>query len=219
MIGAFVDVSTAKRDKGGGASNMFNVDTITLLILVTFASLFISEAILLPYPQQFEGLKAGISIKAIATVLKPYFWPDSTESSSAFINRIRAFMTWVFVGGSKACNLISPLLLGKASTALAREDYIECVKFAVIYAALQFTGAFLKECQNLVYLNVSQSAFIQLSRFTFKHLHSLPLEWHLSKKLGEVLRVVDRGITACDNVRSFFLFISLFNDTLFFDYF
>lgn len=33
---------------------------------------------------------------------------------------------------------------------------------------------------------------------SFNHLHSLSLDWHLRKKLGEVIRSMDRGIAACD---------------------
>jgi len=43
----------------------------------------------------------------------------------------------------------------------------------------------LKEAQGLLYLKVSQTAFIQLSEIIFYHLHSLSLDWHLNRKLGE----------------------------------
>lgn len=45
---------------------------------------------------------------------------------------------------------------------------------------------------------MAQAAFVQLSEASFKHLHSLSLDWHLRKKLGEVIRQMDRGIQACD---------------------
>ena len=66
------------------------------------------------------------------------------------------------------------------------------------YAGLTFVGKVLKECQSLAYLNVQKYAFIDLSSDTFSHLHSLSLQWALSKKMGEVVRVTDRGIAGCD---------------------
>lgn len=43
---------------------------------------------------------------------------------------------------------------------------------------------------------------------TFEHLHSLSLDWHLRKKLGETIRSMDRGIGACDSLmRYLFLFL------------
>lgn len=59
-----------------------------------------------------------------------------------------------------------------------------------------------------MYLKVAQAAFVQLSEAAFGHLHSLSLDWHLRKKLGEVLRSMDRGIAACDTLmRYLFLWL------------
>lgn len=139
--------------------------------------------------------KRSLSRGAIVTLLKPYFWPDAT-SDSAMVNRFRAILTWLCVILSKICNLISPMYLGWASTALAHEDYLSCVIYSILYSAIQFFGATFKEAQSLVYLKVAQAAFVQLSETTFGHLHSLSLDWHLRKKLGEVIRSMDRGIDA-----------------------
>jgi len=40
----------------------------------------------------------------------------------------------------------------------------------------------------------------------FAHLHGLSLRWHLSRKTGEVLRVVDRGTTSVSRVLNYILF-------------
>ena len=69
---------------------------------------------------------------------------------------------------------------------------------SLYYALLTFTGKVMKECQSLAYLNVQKYAFIDLSSDTFAHLHSLSLQWALSKKMGEVVRITDRGIAGCD---------------------
>ena len=70
-------------------------------------------------------------------------------------------------------------------------------------AAVQFFGSMFKEGQSLVYLRVAQAAFVQLSETTFVHLHRLSLDWHLQKKLGEVMRSMDRGIAACDTLMKY----------------
>jgi ABC-type transport system involved in Fe-S cluster assembly fused permease/ATPase subunit len=155
--------------------------------------------------QQIENAKAQLSRAAILILLKPYFWPDATGPSdqTAFWNRIRAIATWICVFGSKACGLVSPLFLGWASTALAHQQYAQAIQYSVGYAALTFVGSTLKEGQSLVYLKVAQAAFVQLSETAFGHLHSLSLDWHLSKKMGEVLRSMDRGIAACDTLMKY----------------
>jgi len=144
-------------------------------------------------------MKATLSRKAIFTLLKPYFWPDAT-SSSATANRARAIGTWVCVVASKVCNLTSPLFLGWASTALAHQNYHKTIQHAVYYSIFSWLGSTFKEGQSLVYLKVAQAAYVQLATTTFRHLHSLSLDWHLRKKMGVVLRSVNRGIAACDTL-------------------
>jgi len=133
--------------------------------------------------------KSVLSRKAIFTMLRPYFWPDAKKVAGiddhATLNRIRAILTWVCVALAKACLLIAPVLIGRASTALTRTDYGESIKYLAIYCAAIFASNFLKEAQGLLYLKVSQTAFIQLSEIIFYHLHSLSLDWHLNRKLGE----------------------------------
>lgn len=138
----------------------------------------------------------------LGPLLKPYFWPDAT-SQSAILNRIRAISTWICVILSKVCSLISPLYLGWSSTSLAHGQYNKCINYIIIYNIISWLGTTLKECQSLVYLKVAQTAFVQLSETAFGHLHTLSLDWHLRKKLGEVIRSMDRGIAACDTLMKY----------------
>jgi ABC-type transport system involved in Fe-S cluster assembly fused permease/ATPase subunit len=184
------------------------IDYVTMSLQILYVLLALLEVKLFKYPlivDEYDGSnphKKKHLGKALIIILKPYFWPDAT-ASSALLNRTRAIMTWVFVAASKACSLTSPIFLGKASTALSRMEWAECARFAIIYSAIQFTSTFFKECQSLVYLKVSQAAFVQLSEVSFHHLHSLSLDWHLKKKLGEVIRSMDRGILSCDTLMKY----------------
>lgn len=40
----------------------------------------------------------------------------------------------------------------------------------------------------------------------FRHLHSLSLRWHLARKTGEVLRIMDRGTDSINNLLNYILF-------------
>jgi len=40
----------------------------------------------------------------------------------------------------------------------------------------------------------------------FAHLHSLSLRWHLGRKTGEVLRVVDRGTRSVNSLLNYIIF-------------
>jgi ABC-type transport system involved in Fe-S cluster assembly fused permease/ATPase subunit len=185
-------------------SSSYDYISMTLLILYFILSLFESYHLIYPNASSSDNTTTSKKHlgKAIFIILKPYFWPSAT-ASSAFINRTRALLTWFCVISSKACTLIGPIYLGKASTALALGQYPTCARYAVIYTVFQFSSTFLKECQSLVYLKVAQAAFIQLSEVVFYHLHNLSLDWHLKKKLGEVIRSMDRGILACDTLMKY----------------
>lgn len=197
-------------------TSTFSGDEIIVNTMGLYVLLALGECFFVPIPgssarsvsedgsfsNKSDSNKGRLSTFAIATLLKPYVWPDKT-ADSAVTNRIRATMTWVCVILSKACNLSAPVLLGKASTALAHQNYTRCMYLACGYAAVQFFGSLFKEGQSLVYLRVAQAAFVQLSETTFVHLHRLSLDWHLRKKLGEVMRSLDRGIAACDTLMKY----------------
>lgn len=54
--------------------------------------------------------------------------------------------------------------------------------------------------QTLVYLPVKQEANIQVSVEAFKHVHQQDHYWHINKQIGTVLRTLDRGAAAADNL-------------------
>lgn len=40
----------------------------------------------------------------------------------------------------------------------------------------------------------------------FRHIHSLSLRWHLTRKTGEVIRIMDRGTDSINNLLNYILF-------------
>ena len=50
-----------------------------------------------------------------------------------------------------------------------------------------------------------QHAFAEIAEQTFRHLLGLSLDWHLRKKMGEVIRVMDRGISSADSVMNYLI--------------
>ena len=88
---------------GGGIEDS---DLCSIIVLSLLFLLSIVESKKIPHPKVESGSKKNvISKKALMIILKPYFWPDAT-ASSAFVNRVRAMLTWTFVAGSKTCGLI-----------------------------------------------------------------------------------------------------------------
>ena len=54
-------------------------------------------------------------------------------------------------------------------------------------------------------VKVKQVAYEQLAVTTFTHLHELSLEWHLKKRMGNVLRSMDRGVNAANTVVTYLI--------------
>ena len=155
-----------------------------------------AAATVLPPPR---GSASSSKAVMMFRLLKPYVWPEST-ATSATVNRLRSVLTWVFVVASKVCSLWAPIFIGQAATAVASGNLPAALKYSILYGVLSLLARLFKEAQSLVYLRVAQAGFIQIATASFAHLHSLSLGWHLSKKMGEVLRSMDRGIAACDQL-------------------
>ncbi len=139
-------------------------------------------------------------------VLKPYFWPGKTETDY-ILNRIRAVSTVFMVLGSKVLGVIAPLYLGNAANALVYGDYNGCITGIILYSAISVSSKLLKEFQNIVYLRVKQAAYVELALTSFRHIHRLSLQWHLKKKIGHIMRSMDRGNTAADNIVSYLFLV------------
>jgi ABC-type transport system involved in Fe-S cluster assembly fused permease/ATPase subunit len=149
----------------------------------------------------------NLTIRELMLVLGPFFWPNE-GTDGALINRIRSCMTWVMVACSKTCNLVAPLYISAGTNELLTGRYSEAATNIGIFCSLRFGGAFFKEAQGLVFLKVKQQAYVQLAETTFAHLHELSLNWHLTKKTGNVIRSMDRGTEAASQlVSNVFLFL------------
>eukprot|EP01036_Dinobryon_divergens_P025480 gene25480-34032_t len=151
--------------------------------------------------------KDGLSWYELFRVLFPYFWPNA-GTDGAVINRIRSTSTWLMVALSKTCNLTAPLFLSAATNHLLSGNYPAAATSMICFSVLRFCASAFKELQSIIYIKVKQQASIQLQEITFTHLHRLSLNWHLSKKTGSVMKSMDRGVEAANQlISSMFLLL------------
>uniref|UniRef100_T1JKF5 ATP-binding cassette sub-family B member 6 n=1 Tax=Strigamia maritima TaxID=126957 RepID=T1JKF5_STRMM len=78
----------------------------------------------------------------------------------------------------------------------------------LIYMALWSLrgNGFLSNLTSFLWIKVSQYTDRETEINLFTHLHSLALRWHLTRKTGEVLKVVDRGVQSLDTFLSYLIF-------------
>lgn len=75
---------------------------------------------------------------------------------------------------------------------------------------LQGSGAgstgVLNSVRTQLWVTVQQYSSRRIAVKLFAHIHGLSLRWHLSKKTGEVLRIMDRGTDSLQNLLNYVLF-------------
>ncbi|TYZ66161.1 hypothetical protein PybrP1_005000, partial [[Pythium] brassicae (nom. inval.)] len=155
-----------------------------------------------PAPE-LEQQPRGISFVKMVYILKPYFWPHGAA------NKLRAVSTYVVLIVSKLANLASPLYMAEATNALLAKDTARALGNLVAFTALVLVSKLFRELQSLIYLRVKQTAYVELATLTYEHVHSLSYDWHVRKKLGDVLRSMDRGVESANAVVSY-VFLYLF---------
>ncbi|EDW26052.1 GL10057 [Drosophila persimilis] len=60
--------------------------------------------------------------------------------------------------------------------------------------------------RTFLWIRVQQYTTREIEIDLFRHLHQLSLRWHLQRKTGEVLRVMDRGTDSINNLLNYIVF-------------
>lgn len=64
----------------------------------------------------------------------------------------------------------------------------------------------LNNLRSFLWIRIQQFTTREIEVELFAHLHNLSLRWHLARKTGEVLRVMDRGTDSINNLLNYILF-------------
>ncbi|RUS33485.1 hypothetical protein BC938DRAFT_471448 [Jimgerdemannia flammicorona] len=85
--------------------------------------------------------------------------------------------------------------------------YFAWDQIAVLFALrfIQGSGG-IDSLRSYLWIPISQYTTREISIKILSHLHSLSLEYHINRKTGEVLRIVDRGTSSVQNVLQGLLF-------------
>ena len=76
----------------------------------------------------------------------------------------------------------------------------------VAYAAGRFGSVAFDNIRNIAFEKVGQDATRELATDVFARLHRLSLRFHLSRRTGEVTKVIERGTKSIDSMLYFILF-------------
>lgn len=133
--------------------------------------------------------------------LAGYLWP---ADDPAIKKRVIAALG--LLGASKVLSVSVPFLfkyaidnLSQIST-LTEVDPITAVPIAALlgYGAARAGASLSGELRNAIFAAVARKAIVDVAVNTFRHLHNLPLSFHLQRQTGALARVIDRGQKGID---------------------
>ena len=136
----------------------------------------------------------------------PYLWPKGNWPL-----RRRIVIALTFVLFAKAVTLTLPFAYSGAVDAMSKDSGIDeatLVALALVaaYGLGRFTQVAFDNIRNMAYERVEQEAVLTLSQDVFHRLHRLSLRFHLSRRTGEVTKVIERGTKSIGMMLYFMLF-------------
>lgn len=134
----------------------------------------------------------------------PYLWPKGEPRQ-----RLRIVGAGALVLASKAVQLSMGFLYAAAINRMqpGLEPAVTlAIGLVLAYAGARFAGVLFDNLRNTVFERVGQNATRHLAETVFAHLHRLSLRFHLSRRTGEVTKVIERGTKSIDVMLYFMLF-------------
>ena len=159
-------------------------------------------------------------------VIFPYIWPRGHP-----LLQLRVVVCFLLLASGRVVNVYVPIYYKKIVNALTPHGNSTSHLDAALGLTHSPTGITLPLASIMIYVllrflqggsvgsmglvnNLRSFLWIRVQQYTtramqvdlFTHLHALSLRWHLGRKTGEVLRVMDRGTQSINNLLSYILF-------------
>ena len=142
-----------------------------------------------------------------ASLLFPYLWPVHRKDL-----KLRVIISLISMVLAKVASVYTPLLLGKSVDSLNDlSDGINLfllipIALIISYGIARVASLLFGEMRDAFFSKVSQNAIRNVGLSIFKHLHSLSLQFHLTKQTGGLSRFIDRGTKGIDFLLRYVLF-------------
>ena len=137
----------------------------------------------------------------------PYLW------SKDLTMRVRVVLSLAALALSMVFITITPLFFGYAVDVLTPANAstgfwlaLGPVLLVTIYGVVRVAGIGFSQLRDFLFSRVGQRALRQLALETFNHIHALSLRYHLTRKTGAMIRIVERGVKGVDFLLRFMLF-------------
>ncbi|KAI3326353.1 P-loop containing nucleoside triphosphate hydrolase protein [Xylariaceae sp. AK1471] len=121
--------------------------------------------------------------------LIPFLWPSDSGSLQA-----RAIFCFVLLLAQRIVNILTPHQLGVVVNSLGSGQLPHRqLVFYILFRGLQGQQGVIGSFRALLWIPISQSTYRRLSSAAFEHVLQLSLDFHLSKRVGEVMSALSKG--------------------------
>lgn len=142
-------------------------------------------------------------------LLSGYLWPRGSPALQLVVLCCLALM-----GLDRGLNVLVPIFYRNIVNSLTEKAPWNSLAWTVTtYVFLKFlqgggTGStgFVSNLRTFLWIRVQQYTSRRVELCLFSHLHELSLRWHLGRRTGEVLRIVDRGTSSVTGLLSYLVF-------------
>ena len=152
-------------------------------------------------------MKNHSTIKEIYEFLKPFLWKKLSKKLKYFF-----IFCFIFLIFAKLATLVTPLILGKTIDSLSipsfeqNFNYLLIIALIASYGLAKISSLAFSEVKDSLFSFVSQSATREIALLVFKHLHSLSIDFHFSRKTGALGRFIDRGTKGIEFLMRYVVF-------------
>ena len=140
--------------------------------------------------------------------LMPWLWPKDNPGV-----RLRVALALASLMLAKAVTVAVPFFYKHAVDLLSEQGAPRSVLVAVFMVIAYGVGRILMvafaQLRDWLFAEVGQGAVRKLADLAFRHLHALPLRYHLRRRTGALSRIVERGTRGIEVILRFALFNSI----------
>ncbi|XP_071956444.1 iron-sulfur clusters transporter ABCB7, mitochondrial-like [Antedon mediterranea] len=147
-----------------------------------------------------NGKNGEVNGWQIVTAMARYIWPKDATSI-----KVRVVIAVSLLLGSKMASVSVPFLFKYAVDTLNTGQAVGVAAAAggtaltvattllIGYGAARAGASLFNELRNAVFAKVAQNSIRRVAKNVFLHLHSLDLNFHLSRQTGALSKAIDRG--------------------------
>ncbi|KAI0531729.1 ABC heavy metal transporter [Xylaria digitata] len=121
--------------------------------------------------------------------LFPFLWPSDSRQL-----QLRAIVCFGLLFAQRIINILAPHQLGVvvASLGPGKIPHKQILLY-ILYRGLQGQQGMIGSVRALLWIPISQSTYRRLSSATFAHVLQLSLDFHISKRVGEIMSALSKG--------------------------